>query len=70
MLKFLTSPLRFYETMIVFFLVLPFYDIYIDQITSVSFAWPVCFLYYCYRWGRMKAFLDELKEVSDAANSD
>jgi hypothetical protein len=41
--------LWFYDFMLVFLAACLFQDIYFGPVTMISFAWPVCFVYYYHR---------------------
>ena len=54
-----TSPVMFYDLMLTFFALCFGYDIFMDQVNFVSFAWPFCFLYYYHRKQEVKRLLED-----------
>lgn len=59
------TPLIFYDFMIIFLIACTFHDIVYGPVTNVSFAWPVCLLYFHYRRRAVAKLLDERRDADE-----
>lgn len=59
------SPLTFYNFMILFLIICTFHDIVYGPITAISFAWPVCLVYYYYRRESMARMMEEHRKTNE-----
>ena len=59
------SPLAFYDFMLLFLIACTFHDIVYGPVTTISFAWPVCLIYYYYRRKSMAKMIEKYRKTDE-----
>ena len=62
----MSSPVAFYNIMMGFFALCMLFDVFFGAVTGITFAWPVCFIYYYYRRREVKGLLEEDPQEPEA----